>query len=59
MAPQTRYARNGDCHIAYQTIGDGPIDVLWVPQSFSSVEVMWRHPIGGPLLRADRRLGDG
>jgi class 3 adenylate cyclase/pimeloyl-ACP methyl ester carboxylesterase len=38
MAPQTRYARNGDVHIAYQALGDGPLDLLFVPQSFSQVE---------------------
>jgi len=23
--PETRYARSGDAHIAYQVVGDGPI----------------------------------
>lgn len=26
--PETRFARNGDVHIAYQTIGSGPLDLL-------------------------------
>jgi hypothetical protein len=26
--PRTRYARNGDIHIAYQTVGDGDLDLL-------------------------------
>ena len=42
--PQTRYARNGDIHIAYQVFGDGPIDLLYVPQSFSVGEFLWEHP---------------
>ena len=29
--PQTRYARSGDLHIAYQVLGNGPIDVMLVP----------------------------
>ena len=28
MVPETRYARSGDVHIAYQVIGDGPIDLV-------------------------------
>ena len=28
--PETRYARSGDLHIAYQTLGDGPADLLFV-----------------------------
>jgi len=44
MAPRTRYARNGDVHIAYQVIGDGPFDLLWIPQSFSQVEHLWESP---------------
>ena len=26
--PETRYARNGPVNIAYQTLGEGPIDLL-------------------------------
>jgi class 3 adenylate cyclase/pimeloyl-ACP methyl ester carboxylesterase len=44
MPPVTRYARNGDVHIAYQTFGEGPVDLLYVPQSFSVVEHLWEHP---------------
>jgi hypothetical protein len=28
MAPETRYARNGDVSIAHQVFGDGPFDVV-------------------------------
>ena len=31
MAPRVRYARRGDLHVAYAVIGDGPIDVVFVP----------------------------
>ena len=42
---RTRYARTRDgLHIAYQTVGDGPLDLLYVPQSFSQVEHLWEHP---------------
>ena len=43
--PVTRYAKSGEAHIAYQVIGDGPIDVLLAPHFFQHVEVWWesRH----------------
>ena len=31
MAPRFHYARRGDLHIAYAVVGDGPIDVVFVP----------------------------
>jgi class 3 adenylate cyclase len=48
VPPSTRYARSGDLHIAYQTIGDGPIDLVLVDQWFSNVDAMWEFP---PLER--------
>ena len=51
MIPETRYARNGDVHIAYQVSGDGPIDVIMVPGFVSNVELAWEMPFSGPTLR--------
>jgi hypothetical protein len=31
--PETRYARSGDNYVAYQVIGEGPFDLVWVPAS--------------------------
>jgi len=31
MVPPTRYARSGETSIAYQAIGDGPLDLLFLP----------------------------
>jgi class 3 adenylate cyclase len=31
MQPETRYAKSGEMHIAYQVVGDGPIDLVLVP----------------------------
>jgi pimeloyl-ACP methyl ester carboxylesterase/class 3 adenylate cyclase len=42
--PRTRYARSGDAHIAYQVLGDGPIDVVMVPGFVSNVEHYWEMP---------------
>src|SRR5256714_10816320 len=45
MAPETRYARSGDLYIAYQVVGDGPIDVVYVPSWISQVEHYWEEPL--------------
>ncbi len=37
MAPRVRYPRRGDLHIAYTVIGDGPIDVVFVPGFVSNL----------------------
>jgi pimeloyl-ACP methyl ester carboxylesterase len=39
--PETRYAKSGDVHIAYQVVGDGPLDLVWVQGWVSNVEAMW------------------
>ena len=31
MQPETRYARSGDVSIAYQVVGEGPFDVVFIP----------------------------
>jgi class 3 adenylate cyclase len=44
MAPRTRYARNGDVNLAYQVVGDGPMDVLFVSAFISHVDHLWEEP---------------
>lgn len=44
MQPRTRYAKSGDVHIAYQVVGDGPTDLVFVPGWISHVEYYWEHP---------------
>ncbi len=39
--PETRYARSGDLRIAYQVVGEGPLDVVLVPLFAASIEAMW------------------
>jgi pimeloyl-ACP methyl ester carboxylesterase len=53
LLPETRYARDGDLHIAYQVVGDGPMDLVLVHQWFSNVVAQWRLP---PLARFIERL---
>jgi class 3 adenylate cyclase len=42
--PKTCYARNGDARIAYQVIGEGPLDLMMVPGFVSNVEYLWELP---------------
>jgi len=44
MTPKTRYTRSGNLHIAYQVVGDGPFDLLYVPGWISHVELAWAEP---------------
>src|SRR5438067_2154868 len=44
MPPETRYARSGDVSIAYQVVGDGPFDIVFVPPGTSHVELGWEVP---------------
>jgi pimeloyl-ACP methyl ester carboxylesterase len=42
--PETRYARAGDVHIAYQVLGSGPVDLVYVPPQLQQVEHLWAEP---------------
>ena len=44
MYPETRYAKSGDVHIAYQVVGDGPRDLVFVPPFVSHIEHYWEEP---------------
>ena len=44
MEPETRYAKSGDVNIAYQVVGDGPFDLVWVPGWVSHLEWHWEEP---------------
>ena len=39
--PRTRYARSGDVNIAYQVMGEGPLDLIVVPGWISNVDMHW------------------
>jgi pimeloyl-ACP methyl ester carboxylesterase len=44
VAPQTQYAKSGDINIAYQVVGEGPFDLVYVPGWISNVELFWERP---------------
>jgi DNA-binding SARP family transcriptional activator/pimeloyl-ACP methyl ester carboxylesterase len=53
VRPKTDYAKSGDVHIAYQCLGEGPVNLVFVPGFVSHVEHFWEDP---SLARFLRRL---
>lgn len=53
MQPKTRYAKSGGVSIAYQVLGEGPLDVIFIPGYVSNVEFYWELP---SLTRMFERL---
>ncbi len=49
--PEIRYARSGDVNIAYQVIGDAPIDLVFVMGWVSHLEYFWSEPSFARFLR--------
>jgi class 3 adenylate cyclase len=42
--PVTRYARSGEASIAYQVVGEGPVDLVFLLGWISQVEQLWEAP---------------
>jgi pimeloyl-ACP methyl ester carboxylesterase len=53
MIPETKYAKSGSVNVAYQVIGDTPLDLVLVPGWVSNLECFWEEP---SLERFLRRL---
>jgi pimeloyl-ACP methyl ester carboxylesterase/class 3 adenylate cyclase len=51
--PPTEYAKSGDASIAYQVVGDGPIDVVLVLGFATHLELQWESP---PFARFFERI---
>ena len=54
QTPTTRYAKSADVRVAYQVVGHGPVDLVFVPGFISNLEVHWEDPGFSHLLQ---RLG--
>ena len=50
-APQTRYAKKGDISIAYQVVGDGPLDLVFASGIVSNMALFWSDPEANAMLR--------
>lgn len=49
--PPITYATQGDLSIAYQVVGSGPIDIVWVPGLIGHLELEWEDPRTASLYR--------
>ena len=49
-APETRYVAVGEADVAYQVVGDGPVDPLYCYGLGSHVELSWYSPGWAELL---------
>jgi len=43
MQPETRYAKSGDLNIAYQVVGQGAFDLVYVPGWVSNIDLVWEN----------------
>jgi pimeloyl-ACP methyl ester carboxylesterase len=65
MPPRTQYAKSGEISIAYQVLGNGPVDLVYAQGWLSHIELAWENPdyarfltrLGSfaRLIRFDRR----
>ncbi len=49
--PSTHYVKSDDVYIAYQVLGEGPLDLMFVPGFVSNVEAIWQSPNRSRFLR--------
>ena len=49
--PSTHYVKSDDVYIAYQVLGEGPLDLIFVPGFVSNVEAIWRSPNRSAFFR--------
>ncbi|MDQ3571424.1 MAG: adenylate/guanylate cyclase domain-containing protein [Actinomycetota bacterium] len=51
MPPETRYATRGETNIAYQVVGDGPVDLVLVNGLLSHMALFWSDPAASAMFR--------
>jgi class 3 adenylate cyclase len=51
MVPATRYTKTGNVHIAYQVVGAGGRDLVYLPGIFAHIELQWEEPSYARFLR--------
>ena len=55
--PETLYAWNGDVALAYQVVGDGPIDLLYLQGWTSNIDLAWESPHLSGFMRSLAKHG--
>ena len=51
IVPKTCYAKSGKLSIAYQVVGEGPFDVVFVPGFVSNLDIGWEMPVANLYRR--------
>ena len=55
--PETRYARASDgTHIAYEVVGSGPFDLVFIPGMVGHLDTIWDERSHGLVLQPPRLL---
>ena len=45
LRPETNYTKADGLNIAYQVVGEGPLDLVYIPGFVSHVELAWEEPL--------------
>ena len=56
MVPGTHYTQSDGLSIAYQVIGDIPVDIVLVPGWISNIEVFWEEPLSPGFCKSSHPL---
>ena len=52
--PDVKYARSGNVAIAYQVVGDGPVDMVFIRGTLAELLTAWEQPLGFVRSRGSR-----
>jgi pimeloyl-ACP methyl ester carboxylesterase/DNA-binding CsgD family transcriptional regulator len=55
--PPVQYVKSGDAYIAYQVIGSGPIDILYIGGFINHLECVWEQPLFAQMIMQLTGLG--
>ena len=44
MKPKTNYTKSGNFNIVYQIIGDGSVEIIYIPGWVSNIDMKWTEP---------------
>src|SRR5579871_10149 len=57
VLPETKYVANGGVHLAYQTLGEGSVDILGLAGFCTHCEHQWEDPSMARCLRRTAAIG--
>ena len=57
MQPRTQYVKGPEGHVAYQVLGSGSRDIVFVPDHPNNIEIMWEDPATSRFLERLATMG--